>query len=158
MLCGERLVYLSAPANWTCIWPIWGSCICIQKWFVYRGLGLIFVTKLEVAGSVPNFCSFFWHPPTPPPPAEVSCHIYGNLLNDIIVEELPGSWEPSLVALNKQIAQISAEIGLPASKRIPKLIKSDIQTPKGYQALQRKQEGQTQAGIVPGCREILQYM
>jgi hypothetical protein len=57
------------------------------------------------------------------------------LLNDLVVEELPGSWEASLAALNTLIATKYQEQEVPASKRLPKLVKSDITTIKGYPCL-----------------------
>ena len=58
-----------------------------------------------------------------------AAHFYGNAVNDIISEHLPGNFQSSFAALNKLIADLYQELEFGASCRIPKLAKSNILGP-----------------------------
>ena len=58
-----------------------------------------------------------------------AAHFYGNVVNDIITEELPGNFQSSLSALNTLIVELYKDLGSGASTRIPKLAKSNILGP-----------------------------
>ncbi|CAK0841204.1 unnamed protein product, partial [Prorocentrum cordatum] len=56
----------------------------------------------------------------------VACHLYGNLMWEILEDELPGNREASTATLNKAITHAYNELSVPAAQRIPKLDATDI--------------------------------
>ncbi|CAE7206774.1 unnamed protein product [Symbiodinium sp. CCMP2592] len=65
----------------------------------------------------------------------VSSHLYGNLINDILEDHLPGSFAASIGALNSRIQELYESQSTPAAARIPKLSKGNIQSQTGYPCL-----------------------
>eukprot|EP00959_Pyramimonas_sp_CCMP1952_P457338 9474768-Pyramimonas_sp.AAC.2 len=56
----------------------------------------------------------------------VSCHVFGNLLWDILEDDLPGNRDAGMILLNRIITCIYNENGTPSNDRIPKLESSDL--------------------------------
>ncbi|CAE7219272.1 unnamed protein product [Symbiodinium sp. CCMP2592] len=65
----------------------------------------------------------------------VSSHVYGNLINDILEDHLPGNFGASLGALNARIVELYESRSIPANARIPKLSKGNIHGQTGYPCL-----------------------
>jgi len=56
----------------------------------------------------------------------VACHVYGNLLWEIIEDELPGSRQTCMVELNRLIQSAYDDLGVPAQQRVGRLNISNI--------------------------------
>ncbi|CAE7809027.1 unnamed protein product [Symbiodinium sp. CCMP2592] len=65
----------------------------------------------------------------------ISCHIFANLLCDIL-DTLPGSsLEARLKVLNPKISQIYEDLEIPTAERFPKLLRSNLMADTGYPTL-----------------------
>ena len=64
-----------------------------------------------------------------------AAHLYGNVVNDLVTEHLPGRFAESLVTLNSIVSDLYSELDIPSARRISKLLKSHVFSQSSYPCL-----------------------